>query len=112
MNSIFDNLVKHIEEFQENGSGWVMRELLRLDLHTYVFDPLRGSTYIPLPSDLLAKQALLNIVSNDDKCFIWCIIAAIYGDSHNKNHNRVLHYREHEHKLNMSGIEMPMKCTK
>ena len=21
-------------------------------------------------------------------------------------------YREHEHKLNMSGIEMPMKCTK
>ena len=34
LNSIFDNLVKQIEEFQENGSGWVMHELLRLDLHT------------------------------------------------------------------------------
>ena len=61
LNSIFDNLLKLIEEFQENGSGWVMHEVLRLDLHTYEFDPLRGSTYIPLPDDLLAKHAVINI---------------------------------------------------
>ena len=53
----------------------------------------------------------MNIVNNDNKCFIWCILAAIFGDSHNDHHNRVSHYREHEQKLNMSGIEMPMQCT-
>ena len=46
----------------------------------------------------------------DDKCFIWCVIAAIFG--HGQNAERVAQYREHEHKLNMTGIEMPMKCTK
>ena len=81
LNSIFEKLLKLIEEFQERGSGWVLHELLRLDLHTYAFDPLRGSTYIPLPDDLMAKQALINIQNNDDKCFIWCILAAIYADS-------------------------------
>ena len=88
----------------------MLHELLRLDLHAYAIDPLRGSTYIPLPDDLLAKQAVINIQNNDDKCFIWCVIAAMYG--YGLNEQRVAQYREHEHKLNMSSIEMPMKCTK
>ena len=61
LNVIFDNLLKQIDEFQERGSGWVLHELLRIDLHTFAFDPLRGSTYIPLPDELLAKHALINI---------------------------------------------------
>ena len=61
LNSIFENLLKLIEEFQERGSGWVLHELLRLDLQTYAFDPLRGSTYIPLSDELLLKHALINI---------------------------------------------------
>ena len=43
------------------GSGWILHELSQLDLHTYVYDPLRASTYIPLPKDLQAKHAVVNI---------------------------------------------------
>ena len=61
LQSIYDQLLKKINDFEVRGSGWLLHELSRLDLHTYVYDPLRASTYIPLPKDLQAKQAVVNI---------------------------------------------------
>ncbi len=58
---IMEQLLKKIDDFEQRGSGWVLHELSRIDLHTYVYDPLRASTYIPLPDDLKAKQAVVNI---------------------------------------------------
>ena len=58
---IVNELLKKIDDFEERGSGWVLHELYRLDLHTYIYDPLRASTYIPLPDELKAKQAVVNI---------------------------------------------------
>ena len=68
---ITDQLLKKIDDFEERGSGWVLHELSRLDLHTYVYDPLRASTYIPLPDELKAKQAVVNIQNQVD-IFIFC----------------------------------------
>ena len=53
--------MKKIDDFEERGSGWVLHELSRLDLHTYIYDPLRASTYMPLPDELKAKQAVINV---------------------------------------------------
>ncbi len=61
LHTITDQLLKKIDDFEQRGSGWVLRELSRLDLHTYVYDPLRASTYTPLPDDLKAKHAVVNI---------------------------------------------------
>lgn len=61
LQSIYGQLLKKINDFEVRGSGWLLHELSRLDLHTYVYDPLRASTYIPLPKDLQAKQAVVNI---------------------------------------------------
>ena len=61
LKSISNELLKKIDDFEERGSGWVLHELSRLDLHTYIYDPLRASTYIPLPDELKAKQAVVNI---------------------------------------------------
>ena len=61
LQSIYDELLKKIDDFETRGSGWLLHELSRLDLHTYVYDPLRASTYIPLPEDLKAKRAVVNI---------------------------------------------------
>ena len=61
LHTITDQLLKKIDDFEQRGSGWVLRELSRLDLHTYVYDPLRASTYIPVPDDLKAKHAVINI---------------------------------------------------
>ena len=61
LQTIMEQLLKKIDDFETRGSGWVLHELSRLDLHTYVYDPLRASTYIPLPEDLQAKHAVVNI---------------------------------------------------
>ena len=59
--TIMEQLLKKIDEFETRGSGWILHELSRLDLHTYVYDPLCASTFIPLPEDLKAKRAVVNI---------------------------------------------------
>ena len=61
LQSIYDQLLKKIDDFETRGSGWLLHKLSRLDLHTYVYDPLRASTYIPLPKDLRANRAVINI---------------------------------------------------
>ena len=61
LQTIMEQLLKKIDDFETRGSGWILHELSRLDLHTYVYDPLRASTYIPLPKDLQAKHAVVNI---------------------------------------------------
>ena len=109
LNDVFQNILKKIDEYEQRGSGWVLHQLLKLDLHAYEYDPLRASTYIPLPKELQDKHALVNIQNKDDKCFIWCVSAAVYGDPDDQQLNRVSHYREHELKWNMKGISMPMR---
>ena len=52
---IMEQLLKKIDDFEQCGSGWLLHELSCLELHTYVYDPLRASTYMPLPDDLKAK---------------------------------------------------------
>ena len=67
---ITNQLMKKIDDFEERGSGWVLHELSRLDLNTYIYDPLRASTYIPLPKDLKAKHAVVNIQNQVGKLLI------------------------------------------
>ena len=57
---IMEQLLKKIDDFETRGSGWVVHELSRLNLHTYIYDTFRASTYIPLPDDLKAKHAVVN----------------------------------------------------
>ena len=70
LGEIYSYLLALIDEFQERGSGWVLNQLLRLDLHTYQYAPLRGSTFIPLSPEVQAKKAVVNI-QNQVSLFIF-----------------------------------------
>ena len=48
-----------------------------LDHHTVKFEPLGGSSYIPLPTFLAAKKAIINRRNEDDECFKWAITPAL-----------------------------------
>ena len=50
---------------------------MSLDLHTVKYEPLGGSSYIPLPDFLAAKKAIINIKTEDDECFKWAITVAL-----------------------------------
>ena len=70
---LYDTMVERILEkmvtFQNEGSPWRLRSIIRLELHTVSYKPLRGETRISLPKKLADKKAIINIQIKDNKCF-------------------------------------------
>ncbi|GBM44530.1 hypothetical protein AVEN_250521-1 [Araneus ventricosus] len=57
----FEKVKLSLNEFLKNGSGWVRDSVIHMELKTAICHPLVPSSYIPLPSNLAAKKALINI---------------------------------------------------
>ena len=108
LNSTYENLVSAIEDFQRRGSGWILDQLIALDLHLLEFDPLRATSYIQLPTYIQNRKAVINIKNKDEKYFLWSISAGLYGDSHRVHQERVSHYLEYEKEFNLQRIQFPM----
>ena len=70
------------------------------------YDPMKASSYLPLPKELKAKKACLSIQNNDEKCFLWSILAFLHPVQHNSY--RVSKYQEYEHELYVTGIQYPV----
>ena len=68
------------------------------------YDPIRVSYYLLLPKEFKAKQECLSIQNNNEKCFIWSILALLHPVQRRNHWNNVSKYQEYEHELNMSGI--------
>ncbi|KAG1651863.1 hypothetical protein GQR58_026696 [Nymphon striatum] len=76
-NKKVDNVLESLATFQTRGSNWVFRSIINLDIHTVAYEPLKGNSYIPLPTELEMKKAIINMKNNDDECFKWCVIRAM-----------------------------------
>ena len=63
--------------FQSMGSGWRLYSIIKLELHTTRYNPLKGETWIPLPKELANKKAIINMKNEDNKCFLWCVLRAL-----------------------------------
>ena len=83
--------------------------MLKLDLDVAVYAPLQGSSYFALPKRIQDKKAILNMQNEDEKCFLWSVLAALHPVNRKDHPHRVQHYKCYEHQLNVSGIEFPMK---
>ena len=73
------------------------------------YDPLRASTYLPLPKVIKDKKACINIKNDDQKCFLWSVLASLHLQS--ENADRVTKYHSYENELNMDDIEYPLKVV-
>ena len=72
-----DNIEARISKFTFEGSAWVVDKILENNLVISKYDPLRGSSYIPLPDKYLKRKACINIQNKDDKCFLYCLARAL-----------------------------------
>ena len=109
--NVRDPILRDIEEFQEEGSGWSLKEILNLGIHINKFNPMRGSSYIKLPKFIANKKACINIQNfNDDRCFEYSILAGLHII---KQHpERVLNYKKFENELNFKDISFPVMPSK
>src|SRR6218665_93264 len=76
-NSGEDKILESMAAFQMRGSNWRFNQVVKLDINTVVYKPLKGSSYIPLPVELANKKAIINLKNHDDECFKWCITKAL-----------------------------------
>ena len=85
-----------------------MKEIKDLKLNMGRYKPLRGRGYLELPKAIKGNKAILNIQNNDDKCFLWCILAALHPLDYEDHPNRVNKYITYVNELNKEGIEYPV----
>src|SRR5437868_6150443 len=78
-----------------------------MEIRTAEYRPFHGSSYIPLPSELKNKHAIVNVQNQDEKCFVWAVLASLYPVQ--KNSNRVSKYEQHLAELDIDGFEFPIK---
>ena len=66
------------QDFEAQGSGWNLVEIINLQLHIVTYEPLSGSSYIPSPTAVKNTKGVLNIQNKDNRCIIWCILAQFH----------------------------------
>ena len=74
----FSELIARIENFVQNGSGWILNTLKTLWLDVAKYEPIKGSSYLPLPDSLKNKRAVINVKNDDDHCLRYTLRAALF----------------------------------
>ena len=111
-NELYYEMVQEIEEEIQKtemaeGSGWVFLNVKKLVLHTTRWDPINAGSYIDLPEVLKNKKALINMQNEDDKCFMWSVLRALYPkDNHPERIDNDL--KSKQDTLNMEGNGYPV----
>ena len=104
LNQFIDEVKGEIEAWSERGSGWIVDKILEAFINVAQYEPLRGGSYMVLPTKLKNKKAILNIQNRDNECLRWAIRAALFqprGDM-----RRTSSYPT-EDGLNFTGIDFP-----
>ena len=109
--TMMDRILEKIDKFTggdgSGGTGWVVFNVIKLELHTVSYKPAKGGTWIPLPKELLNKKAIINMKNKDNKCFLWSVLRALNPkDDNSERVDKELKLKENI--LNMEGIEYPV----
>ena len=72
-----EEILENMATLLANDSEWSLHSIIKLELHTVRYNPLRGEKWVPLPKDLGDKKAIINPKNKDNKCFLWCVLRAL-----------------------------------
>ena len=70
-------MLEKMATFQSRGSGWRLRSIIQLELHTVRYNPLRGESCIPLPKELANKKAIINMKNGDNNFFFFFFFCGV-----------------------------------
>ena len=101
------SLLERILNYQTK-SGWIFEYVVQFQIKFALYDPHRGSSYIPLPSFVAHKKAVINVKDqNDQECFKWAVTSAVYPvkKEPQRLNNKM---RENSEKFNWTGIDFPL----
>ncbi|XP_025074395.1 uncharacterized protein LOC112552737 [Pogonomyrmex barbatus] len=103
---VINVVLTSLEEFQERDSGWALLRILNLMINVNKCNPMHAGCWMSLPPKIRYKRAVINVCSNDNACFAWAVMAALYPiDLHSDRPSSYPHYSL---VLNFDGIDFPM----
>ena len=102
-------ITRKIDEFVKLGSGWTVEQIERLEVSIAPYQPTSPSSYIPTPSFIEKKKAVLNIKNTDELCFLWSVLAKLYPAKNNINNT--CNYRSYLNSVNVTGLKFPLNVT-
>ena len=101
-------IVENIALFQRRGSNWQFVAVLSLEILLVDFQPLSGTTHIPIPKNIRGKKAIINMKNDDDQCFKWSVTRAL--NPVDKNAERITkELIEQSKELNWRGLAFPVE---
>lgn len=106
--SIINNLNDNFENHSGKGSGYMFKKVLMLRVNVYKTFIKKGASYFETPKCIANKKCVINVKNNDEKCFLWAVLSALYpAESHS---DRLSKYKPYENQLDTSMLEYPVKC--
>ena len=110
-NGMADEIEEEIQKVENSeGSGYTFVKVIKLVLHVTKWQPLYGSSYMPLDPYIANKKAIINMKNEDDKCFMWCVLRALYPKD--KNSERIdKDLKSKQDIINMKGICYPVSLN-
>lgn len=103
--NIIEILKNKLIEFEHRESGWSYFAISHLETNINKYSPMRGGTYMPLPAAIKNTRSCINVQNNDNHCFLWSIIAALFPAKNNVC--RVNSYPHFANILNTDGMSFP-----
>ena len=101
-------ILNKIAVWMSEGSGWTVQSVDNHYLNVVKYQPIRGSSYIQLPTELRnSLKGLINMKNDDNECFRWCHIR--YLNPQGKDPQRIKKDdRQYIKNLDYQGIEFPV----
>ena len=70
MENYFQNIFYMLDNWINEGSGWIVESIESQYINISTYRPLSGSSYMDLPVELRSpRKGLINIKNKDKKCF-------------------------------------------
>jgi len=107
IDSLQANLDHKVEQWNKRGSNFNIERVSRFVLSIHPYRPLHGSTFVRTPDFLAKKHCIINVQNNDEKCFVWSVLSALYPGAHDPQ--RLSNYIDYEHSLNVEGLTFPVQ---
>jgi hypothetical protein len=106
LDMMIENINEKIQKHQDKSSDHVLECITKIIINGTRYQAFAGSSYIELPEFIKNKKCCINIKNQDDKCFLYSVLAALYpAKSHS---DRVSNYTPYIDKLKVDGIEFPV----
>lgn len=96
INEIIEKFMNDIEQMNIRGSGGAFAGIIKTEVKMSKSKNIFGGSYVELPEKIKNKQACINIKNDDDKCFLWSLLAfKHYDEIKSKSKNEVRHYKKY-----------------